>query len=450
MPNEMSTEDALDTDKNISQDDAFVVIESTDKVTNGNLNNDRDSSLGVPKQLYSSTRNGCGGYVGSFGHTECAENSLQATIERQPPCRLSLANTLPNRDFISQVFVPETQSTYNSARNIIDHSGQSPLCYNNSVDTLSYLQTKKRSLSHDRDKSDPESRVERHGRPSSAPSDGEVGMENESGSILSALSPTLSISAVLLQPNPIDQVFGDASLGDHDQANGVHIAPKVCSLETAELITNTTHDDREEGTNTEQHEYRPRRSSHARRRPSRFSSPSPSTNHSNHRGHVTADKNKNSSGVSQTPHPLEISTSLADCVSYAGESACDLDAGYREWRLEAFLKCIQIGSQSTFSIEFGVDKSHPLANSLQSQLALPRNLHSNPPVDEETMQSIDSNAVRRPSICDLPKQSNPSIDAASQRSGRARKRSSTAFVIAKKQLAVPPKRRGRKKRKSNR
>ena len=274
-------------------------------------------------------------------------------------------------------------------------------------------------------------------------------MENKSDSILSALSPTMSMNAILLQPNSIDQVFGDATLGEHDQANSVHVAPEVCGLKTAELNANTTHDNGEEGTNTEQHEYRPRRSSHARRRPLRFSSSSPLTDQSS-RGRVTADKNQNSSGVSQTPRPTEISTSLADCVSDAGKSACDLDAGYREWRLEAFLKCIQIGSQSTYSIEFGVDNSHPLASSLHSQLVLPRNLHPNPPIDDEkTIQSIDySNVIERPSMCNLPKKSDPSIDRAPQRRGRARKRSSTISVIAKKQLAAPPKHGERKRKKA--
>ena len=451
LPNEMSTEDALDTNKNIFQDDVFVFIGSTDKGTNGNRNNDRDFSLGVPKQLHSSTRNGCGSNAGNFGYAECTENSSQATMECQPPCRPPLAKQLPNRDFISQVVAPETQNTYNSASKIIDHSGQLPLYYNDSANTLSYLQTKKRSLSHGPDSPDWVRRVKRRSRPSSAPLEGEVGMENESGGILSALSPTLSMSAILLQPNSINQVFGDATLGEYDQTNSVHVATKVCGLEMAELSANTTHDNGEEGTNIEQHEYRPRRSSHARRRPLRFSSASPSPKHSSYCGHVTADKNRNSSGVSRMPHPTEISTSLADCISDADKSACDLDAGYREWRLEAFLKYIQIGSRSTYSIEFGVDSSHPLASSLHSQLVLPRNLHSNPPIDEETMQSIDSsNAIERPSTCNMPKQSKSSIDGASQRRSRARKRSSTISIIAKKQLAAPPKRGGRKRKKPNR
>ena len=74
-------------------------------------------------------------------------------------------------------------------------------------------------------------------------------MENESGYILSALSPTLSMSAVFLQPNSIDQVSENAMLGEHDQANSVHAAPKVCGLKTVELNANTTHDNGEEGTN---------------------------------------------------------------------------------------------------------------------------------------------------------------------------------------------------------
>ena len=39
MLNEMLTEDALDTKKNISQNNAFVVIGSTNTGINGNLNN---------------------------------------------------------------------------------------------------------------------------------------------------------------------------------------------------------------------------------------------------------------------------------------------------------------------------------------------------------------------------------------------------------------------------
>ena len=198
MSNEMSTEDMLETNKKISQNDAFVVMGSTDKGTNENLNNNRDSSLGVPKQLHSSTRNGCGSNASNFRYAECTENSSQAAMECQQLCRSPLAKQFLNRDFISQVVVPKTQNTYNSASKIIDHSGQSPLYYNDSANTLSYLQTKKRSLSHGRDNPNRVRRVKRRCRPLSAPLDGEVGIENESGNILSALSPTLSISAILV------------------------------------------------------------------------------------------------------------------------------------------------------------------------------------------------------------------------------------------------------------
>ena len=40
MPNKMLTGDALDMNKKISQDNAFIVVGSTDKGTNENLNND--------------------------------------------------------------------------------------------------------------------------------------------------------------------------------------------------------------------------------------------------------------------------------------------------------------------------------------------------------------------------------------------------------------------------
>ena len=134
----MLMEDALDTKKSISQDDAFIVIRSTDTDINSNLNNSRDSSLGVLKKFHS-IRNGYGCNTGNFKHTECAENSSQAIIERQPPCKLPVAKQLPNRDRISQVFVPEIQNTYNSASKTINHSNQLPLCYNKGINTLLYL-----------------------------------------------------------------------------------------------------------------------------------------------------------------------------------------------------------------------------------------------------------------------------------------------------------------------
>ena len=197
MLNEMSTEDMLDTKKSISQEDTFVVIESTNTSTNGNLNNGRDSSLGVPKQLHSPVQNGCGCNAGNFGHAECTENSSQAAIEHYPLCRLPLAKKFPNRDCISQVFIPETQNTYNSASKTINQSSQSPLCYNDSVNTLSYLQTKKRSLSRGRHNSDRERRVKCRNRSLLAPLDEELGIKNELGSIPSALSSIL-MSAILL------------------------------------------------------------------------------------------------------------------------------------------------------------------------------------------------------------------------------------------------------------
>ena len=82
MLNKMLTEDALDTKKDISQDNTFVVIGFTDTGINGNLNNSQDFSLGVPKQLYSSIQNGCECNAGNFGPTKCTENNSQAAIER--------------------------------------------------------------------------------------------------------------------------------------------------------------------------------------------------------------------------------------------------------------------------------------------------------------------------------------------------------------------------------
>ena len=106
-------------------------------------------------------------------------------------------------------------------------------------------------MSHNQYSPDWERRVKRCGRPSSAPLDGEVDTENELGSILSALSLIMLINPILLQPNSIDQVFGEATLGEHDQANSVHVAPKVCGFKAVELSANTTYNNGEEGTNIE-------------------------------------------------------------------------------------------------------------------------------------------------------------------------------------------------------
>ena len=59
------------------------------------------------------------------------------------------------------------------------------------------------------------------------------------------------MNLILLQPNSINQVFGEATLEEYDQANSVHVAPEVCGFKTVELSANTTHNNREKGTNIE-------------------------------------------------------------------------------------------------------------------------------------------------------------------------------------------------------